>query len=176
MWWALESQSSQSRDPTRFFCPSVAKGLAQAHHDGKDRREVLTSRTVQVGDAEDVGGAAHGAAAGAGAESSLAVHESALAWDGGRECAGGASEGDDDGGEVHFHQKVLKGRVEMSDQGRIRKGLRLIDGREAVWKRWCFEDVCDREENTNTSRESRLLSLYLLPPKGGAQPASRPPS
>lgn len=61
----------------------------------------LTWSTVKVGNTEDIGRAANWAAACTGAEGSLTVHQSALAWKGGGHCGGCASEGDEDGLEMH---------------------------------------------------------------------------
>lgn len=58
----------------------------------------LTSSTVQVGKAEDVGGTADGAVA-ALAKSSLTFNE---CWDGRCHGGGGASKDDDNRGEMHF--------------------------------------------------------------------------
>lgn len=72
--------------------------LFQLH---QERGRRLTRGTVEVSDAENVRRTADGAVGRAGAESRLAIHQRALTGDGGRNGCGCASEGEDDGGEVH---------------------------------------------------------------------------
>lgn len=68
----------------------------------------LTWCTIEVGDAEHVGRAAHGTARSTGAEWELALEERTLAWNGGGHGSAGAGDGYDDAGEVHV-DLVLEG-------------------------------------------------------------------